>query len=56
VAPLARNAQGISISSPSRTVTSLGTSVNVAGGGRERRDQGIGEVGVGLGELGATRG
>lgn len=39
MAPLARNAQGISISSPSRTVTSLGTSVNVAGGGRERRDQ-----------------
>lgn len=33
--PLARNAQGISMSSPSRTVTSLGTSVNVAGGGEE---------------------
>lgn len=30
VDPLARKAQGISISSPSLTVTSLGTSVNVA--------------------------
>lgn len=52
-APLARNAQGISMSSPSRTVTSLGTSVNVAGGGRrERRDK---PWGGGLGQPQARR-
>lgn len=36
VDPLARKAQGISISSPSLTVTSLGTSVKVPGRGRQR--------------------
>ena len=38
--PLARKAQGISISSPSLTVTSLGTSVKVAGRGTQSYEAG----------------
>lgn len=40
VDPLARKAQGISISSPSLTVTSLGTSVNVAANKNDKERRG----------------